>query len=439
MKKRPVLTAVMLAALTALGPAVGVWAAGPVLGPVREPVIQPVAGSVITAEGTVVRVTNLESPHYEVGGWALMLDDRALLARLEGKHVQITGKEFTGLSILMRRQLEVTSLTATLEGVLTELTDLETPHFEVDGFVVQGEAAALSAMKGEAVRITGNVVLGSSLFMKPVVQVQALVALQPGVGESLPAAVEIRGVLQFEQELEGPHYAVDGWVVKLEGAEVLAELVGKYVTIKGTEFDGISIFMRPQVVVQELQVTLRGNLQTVTDLEGSHFELGGFVLVGENTALQALSGQEVQVTATLITGPSIYMRPALEVAAVQAAGNLVPKQVLIGGKEPRFPTAAVMRDGHLMLPLRATIEAAGGLVEWDPVAWAVRVSVGRRSTTVAIGRAEHAGGKLAVAPFLQGGYTLASADLYESLGLGLYWEGTTLHILTIAEGGRADR
>jgi len=434
MRKKPVLTAAVLAALTVLMP-VGVRAAEP---GVRIPaVVNPAIGEAISVEGTLQLRTDLEMPHYEVGDWAIMLDDKALLARLEGKQVQITGKEFKGFSILMRRQLEVTSITTTLEGVLAEVTDLETPHYELDGWVLQGDAATFSAMSGSDVRVTGRVLLGPSIYMKPAVQVSSVAAVSAEQEEAI--AVKVRGVLRLEQELEGPHFSVDGWVVKADQAELLAKLVGKYVTIKGSEFTGMSIFMRPQVVVEELEVTLRGSLQSVTDLESPHFELDGFVLLGEAGAMQALSGQTVMVTASLFTGPSIYMRPVLEVKSVQAAASLLPEKVLVAGKAPAFPVAPVLEQGHLMLPLRATVEAAGGVVEWDQAARAVRLTVGERTTTIAIGKAEHAGGKLAVAPYLKHSHTMASFDLFEALGLGLYWEGATLHVLPVPSGSTADR
>lgn len=442
MQMRNKLLAAAVAAATVLAPAGGALADVTVT-PVQPPRLEAINTGTVSVQGEIRLVTNLETPHYEVGGWALMLDDKALLAQLEGRQVQVTGTPFTGMSILMRRQLVVSAIEVTLEGTLIEVTDLEVPHFELGGFVVQGDAAELRTMAGAAVKLTGPVHMGPSVYMKPAVQAESLTLVASAVDPAEPGqivpAVEVRGVLRFNSQLEGPHYEVDGWVISLDARAALDRLVGKFVTVKGTEYDGMSIFMRPQVVVSELSVTLRGSLVAVTDLETPHYELGGFVLTGAAADLQALSGQEVMVTATLVTSPSIFNQPVLAVSSVHAAAALVPDLVLSGGSKVALPTAAVRQNGQLMLPLRAMIEAAGGLVQWDPVAWAVRVSVAGRSTTVSIGRVESGLGNLPVAPYLESGHTMAPAALFEGLGLELHWEGTTLHVSTPTDGSTMDR
>lgn len=430
MNLRRKIVAVAAATVTVLAP--GAALADVSITPVQPPRLVAAPGAV-SVEGEVRLVTNLETPHYEVGGWALMLEDKALLAQLEGRPVRVSGTPFTGFSILMRKQLVVTAIEVTLEGPLTAVTDLEPQHYELEGFVVQAAAADLAAMAGATVKLTGAVNLGPSIYMKPVVRADSLAVTAPAAEV---ATLEVRGVLRHNAGLEGPHYEVDGWVVSLDAAEALKLLSGKFVTIKGTEFTGMSIFMRPQLVASELSVTLAG---TPVLVNNTHYELHGFVLTGAVDSLQQLASQPVLVTATLLTGGPESGRPALAVSSVRAAADLVPETLLVGGSKVSLPAAVTRRNGHLMLPLRATVEAAGGLVQWDPVAWAVRVSVAGRSTTIAIGKAESGLGTLPVAPYLESGHTMAPAALFEGLGLEVHWDGPSLQVTLPAAGAAVDR
>jgi hypothetical protein len=70
------------------------------------------AGGTMTLEG-VLAWTDLEGGFYTIDGVGL-IGDEALFKSLEGKRVLVRGKEFTGISIRMVRQIEVSSVMLSL-------------------------------------------------------------------------------------------------------------------------------------------------------------------------------------------------------------------------------------------------------------------------------------------------------------------------------------
>lgn len=114
----------------------------------------PALASNMVVSGRLEYVKNLESPHYEVGGWAIDAPDFAVLALLAGRDVTVTGRPFTGMSLLMRRQLVVSEMTATLEGDLTAVDG----RYELEGFIVRGLESQVQALGGARVKAVGSVV-----------------------------------------------------------------------------------------------------------------------------------------------------------------------------------------------------------------------------------------------------------------------------------------
>jgi hypothetical protein len=240
--------------------------------------------------------------------------------------------------------------------------------------------------------------------------------------------ISVAGMLEYVTDLETPHYEVGGWAIILN-SPALPRLVGKPVSVTGTLFGGISILMKPQVVVSELQVSLMGALTHITDVEAPHYELDGFVLKAADAVnLTAMEGQTVSVTGTLVIGPSIDMKPVIAVTDAWAAGTRIPSAVVVSGVAPAFPTRVRLVGGHLMLPLRAIIEAAGGKLGWDGQAMAVRISLAGRSALIKIGQAIYSNGELPVPPFLQDECTLAPVELLADLGLTQRWDGSILYL-----------
>lgn len=124
--------------------------------------------------------------------------------------------------------------------------------------------------------------------------------------------------------------------------------------------------------------------------------------------------------------PILIMAPVA--AGTELKANLpLPAAVTVNGKPVTFDQGPVVVDGHLMLPLRAIIEGAGGKVTWDGATQTVMVRLGDRTAYVVIGNADAEMNQdnvryiqrnmlhMAKAPVLTGGRTLVSADSLTTL------------------------
>ncbi|HWI64987.1 MAG TPA: copper amine oxidase N-terminal domain-containing protein [Symbiobacteriaceae bacterium] len=363
----------------------------------------------VVLTGTLEYVTNLETPHYEIDGWAVSAPDQAPLAMLQGMPVTVTGQPVGSVSILMRRQIAVSSMTTVLEGEL-QATD---GSYLLNGWIVRGLETEVAALAGSHVRMVGSVVWRSK--GPPTIEALGMMPLFK------PLATMVRGPLKHEGNNV---YSVGDWALQFAYPRHLLTLAGQEVAVTGNAIAGTR---RPTLNVTNLQCSLTGTVTAVTNLETPHYELNGFVLAGAAGDLQTQTNRPVTVEGSVSQEVSLYMKPVLNVTKVSAAA--LPKYVVARGQVPALPTAITLKDGYLMLPLRAVIEAAGGKVTWDPALWAVRVALGNRTTTVRIGsRAAGADLKLAVAPYLKDGHTMAPLELFESLGLRARWGGVALYL-----------
>ncbi|MDF2628113.1 MAG: hypothetical protein K0R39_1944 [Symbiobacteriaceae bacterium] len=72
-------------------------------------------------------------------------------------------------------------------------------------------------------------------------------------------------------------------------------------------------------------LTLSGTLEYVTSISAPHYEVNGYVLIfPEQAALDSLAGQQVIVTGTPVTGPSIYMRKSITVESILETAAYTP-------------------------------------------------------------------------------------------------------------------
>jgi hypothetical protein len=369
----------------------------------------------VSAGGTLEYVTDLETPHYEVGGWVVTAPAPALLSKLVGRPVAVTGKQSGSVSIYMKPVMSVTAMKATLEGQLIETADT----YELDGWVLKG-LGKVQILAGSTVRITGTVLWDSAAAPKPALQVEDLTPVS--VPAPQPITRRLEGMLQAGADQV---YSVAGWALQGANASGLKKLSGQTVSVTGNVVTGSE---RPTLKVTELQATVVGQLVQVDGLESPHFEVNGFVVAGDTATLNSFASLTVSVRGTLSPDLSIYMKPVLRVIELQSVSEPLPDLVVVANQTPDFPTALTVRDGRLMLPLRAVIETAGGSVQWDPVQRAVRVTIGDAASVVRIGSTDYGSVELSVAPFIQDGYTMVPLDLLAHLGLAPLYVGSILVI-----------
>lgn len=237
----------------------------------------------------------------------------------------------------------------------------------------------------------------------------------------------ISGELIHETGLASPHYTLDGWVLIFESPAALSRLIGSTITAFGTRYESPTILLRPHLLVLELETAVEGELVGVGNLGTFYYEVDGWVLAGVDTgSLKEMVGQRVQVMGTVLSSPSIYLKPMLAVRQVTAAdpdSKRLSRPVKVIGQVPIFPEAPMVVEGHLLLPLRAVVEAAGGSLLWDGAHQTIVVTVGERSLGLAIGELSlSTGEELPIEPLLKNGHTFVPAQTFAALGLRLRWE-----------------
>ncbi len=428
MKRKQIVLAALMAALLLFPSSSMAVTVSPTL-PEPEPV--PAAPRALRVDGVLHYETDLESPHYVVGGWALKVADTTPLQSLVGKWVEVTGTEYQGISILMRPQLEVTQMRTRLEGHLSRLEESGAVRYELGGWVLQGDLRQLEELAGQDVSVTGWVVFDAPAG-QPTLTVEKTMAASAGDrAPAEPEVLEVSGILRYETDLETPHYAVEGWALRMERPTVLARLVGRPVTVRGTRFEGISILMRRQLQVQEIEATLEGVLERVDGADGPVYMLDGWVLMDTSRRLAELVGRRVTVTGAIVSQPVIA--PArVQVLdgedGTEAESWHVPRVVVIGGVRPHLHVPPVQLEGELMLPLRALVEAAGGEVTWNPYLRAVVIQLNGHQLIIAIGQTAVSGFRtLPAAPVIREDRTLVPLKLFEFLGYRWQWtEGTLI-------------
>lgn len=254
------------------------------------------------------------------------------------------------------------------------------------------------------------------------------VPARPPVSEgAVKDSLTISGELIHETGLESPHYLLDGWVLVFESPAALHRLVGQTVTAFGTRDESPTILLRPHFLVFALETVVEGELVGIGSAATFHYEVDGWVLSGVDPgSLQEMVGQRVRVMGSVLSSPSIYLKPLLavrQVTAVDSDAKHPLRSVKVAGQVPVFPAAPMIIEGHLLLPLRAIVEAAGGSVLWDGVLQTILVTVDERSLRLTIGeRALPTGENLPVAPLLRNGHTFVPAQAFAALGLSLRWE-----------------
>jgi hypothetical protein len=378
------------------------------------PTIAPPSLSV-SANGTLEYVTDLETPHYEVGGWVVTAPAPALLSKLVGRPVSVTGKQSGTVSIYMKPTMAVSAMKATLEGQLIETADT----YEMDGWILKG-LGKVQILAGSTVRITGSVLWDTATAQKPALQVEDLTPVS--VPTPQPVTRSLEGRLQAGAD---DAYTVEGWVLQGSNEKGLQKLSGQNVSVTGNVVTGSQ---RPTLKVTDLQATVVGTLEAVDGLEAPHYEVNGFVLAGDAATLHSFAATTVSVRGSLSPELSIYMKPVLQVVELKGVSEPLPDLVVVANRTPEFPTALSIQGGRLMLPLRAVIETAGGSVQWDPAARAVRVTIGDATSIVRIGSTDYGDVELSAAPFIQDGYTMVPLDLLSYLGLAPLYVGGILFI-----------
>ncbi len=192
-----------------------------------------------------------------------------------------------------------------MEGEVKYVTNLETPHYELNGIVLVSNIN-LKNLEGYYVKVKGYMLEGPSIFMKKRMLVTDYEIIYKN------KLVELVGEVKYVRDVGPPHYELNGIV--LEADFNLRRLAGRYVKVKGYMLEGPSIFMKERMVVRDYEilhpnklVELEGEVKYIRNLEIPHYEINGVVLEA-GFELSGLTGYYVKVKGYMLDGPSIFMK-----------------------------------------------------------------------------------------------------------------------------------
>lgn len=174
-----------------------------------------------------------------------------------------------------------------LEGEVKYVKDLETPHYELNGFVLQANFD-LKHLEGHYVRVKGYRLEGPSIFMKNRLLVREYEILYKN------KLSELEGVVRHVKDLETPHYELNGIV--LQANFDLKGLEGYYVKVKGYMLEGPSIFMKERMLVKDFEVLNKGEILKMKGVIERGFRFNDFILLSK-LDLRPYMGKEVEITA----------------------------------------------------------------------------------------------------------------------------------------------
>ncbi len=174
-----------------------------------------------------------------------------------------------------------------MEGEVKYVTNLETPHYELNGIVLVSNIN-LKNLEGYYVKVKGYMLEGPSIFMKKRMLVKDYEILHSN------KLVELEGEVKYIRNLETPHYEING--VVLEAGFELSGMTGYYVKVKGYMLDGPSIFMKERMLVRNYEILNKGEVLKLKGVVGEGLRFNGYVLTG-NRNLRPYIGKEVEITA----------------------------------------------------------------------------------------------------------------------------------------------
>lgn len=143
------------------------------------------------------------------------------------------------------------------------------------------------------------------------------------------------------------------------------------------------------------------------DIEGGFYAVAGYRLVGEAEAFKPYLGQQVLVVGARSDEMSIFMTKAIDVVSISKitlpdavadsnkpelrsveATEALPEEITVDGVTVSFGQGLVVKEGILMVPLRAIVDAAGGKVGWSTRTKTATVELPDRVATFIVGATE---------------------------------------------------
>jgi hypothetical protein len=301
--------------------------------------------------------------------------------------------------------------TTSLTGVLEWVTDLESPHYEVNGTVLllSPEIApeSLRAYVGQKVTVTGTPTDGPSIFMRSVLNVTAVTPAAISPVDPVPGGGTGPDHGQHDPRMQ-PHNGV-------KGASILFGKLERVVGIWRTDL----LLAGHLVISDKIDLTpfVGHRLAAVVKYSPSATGEARYEVISVTRVSTDLAAD--------LDKNDLYRRPAAPVKLNILGSTLQGETVIMG-------------NGRTMLPLRTVAKALGAKdadIKWDQASQTATVTVGDRTVLVQLGsnlvtlkRAGQPDQEIAVdvAPVVLNGWTMVPLRvLSEGLGAQVSWDAAT--------------
>jgi hypothetical protein len=359
----------------------------------------------ITIAGRLEYVVNLSAPHYEVAGYALIYSDNKLLATLRDKDVIVTGTESGAPSIIMKRTLAVSQITAKSPdtGVITipvmPAPEPVTPPSGSDKVTIPAIPPSHENPPGGGDKVTIPAIPPSHENPPDGGDKVTIPAIPPGNGR-----VVLKPIPAVPFHNTAYHI--------LFGKLIVGTDRRYYLTRPGDDSEKIS--------VSSSTIDLR-------PLVGKKVALVVSKLVRPNGQV------EYVVRSALNLSGDLGVLLANDTGIIYTA-TTAPITVRWRGRAVAMDQAPILGNGRTLVALRAIGEALGARVQWDADTQTATVALGDRTVTVTAGSGEvvvlqgtHQHTVEAdVTPVVVNGRTMVPVRvLVESLGLQVEWNEAT--------------
>ena len=305
--------------------------------------------------------------------------------------------------------------TITVEGVVTPVS-LEGPHYEVAGYVLIGPGVDFSTWNGQAVQVTGRVDHSPSIWMRPMLQVTRLAALNP------PWAPPVTGPAPPVTEPQPPVVMPQPPVVMPQPPVVMPQppvvmpqppAPAPHPPIQGPppvqapqpphEPDELPRLPQvPPVPLAGTSASLLFGVLSVSEVDGvAYYSLAGHNVMSESVDLSAYVGEKVAAAVATtrpmsIQGPRVLVIKRIWVISGDLGSDLGrgdlpyttpprPIRIMIQGRAIPLDAPVLLANGRTLVPVRLVTEALGAQVSWDGERQLVTVRVGATTVLLAIG------------------------------------------------------
>lgn len=207
------------------------------------------------------------------------------------------------------------------------------------------------------------------------------------VAPSISRAVTLTGTIQVTDTFASAEYELDGYLLVHKDPKYLVQFIGIDVVVVGTEITGPTIYMRKAIDVQSI----------TPKSDGSDIVI--LPVLPTPPSLPSKPPEDVVILPVLptpepepeqVTIPALPAPPTAPKAEPAPVGPPNPPQITVQlhGQPVAMDQAPILSNSRTLVGLRAISEAMGATVSWDQESFTATVTLNDRTVTVQVGSSQ---------------------------------------------------